>query len=52
MGYRKDTQHSLIVVFRFSSTWGASADRFDGGADTDTITDFKPSGGDTRPNVP
>ena len=33
-------------------TGGASADRFDGGADTDTITDFNPSEGDTKTNVP
>ena len=33
-------------------TGGASADRFDGGANTDTVTDFKPSEGDTQTNIP
>lgn len=33
-------------------TGGASANRFDGGANTDTVTDFKPSEGDTQTNIP
>ncbi len=33
-------------------TGGALADRFDGGAGTDTTTDFNPTQGDTRFNIP